>query len=412
MKKTIIVAISFLLMFSSLAQNRIILNNNGYIVIDNSAKIVLENSNTNAITVQGTGGNIVSENQEDEVIWLIGNASGLYSIPWTTTPVSQGGNGTKIPMTMNISAAGNNAGRFNFSTYETTTDSNAPYPSGVTTMNSGSSDGSLFTVDRFWKLDNSSYTTKPAAVLSFVYDDNTNEIGGSNSIVESSLVAQRWNSTISSWEGLTFGSTNAATNTTNGVVVTGANFFPIWTLVNGLTPLPVELIEQWVKATECRQVILWTVASETNASHYRIEVSIDAENWTSLGTVPAQGTTQNQMTYSYEDFTHRTDSYWYYKIVQVDHNGQVRDFQPMVAKNDCLNTSLISVYPNPFFDQVSVFSPSKATITIEDMNGKLVIETTLSEGTSNLNLAQLAPGVYTLCVINDKNQKVQKLLKL
>lgn len=399
-------------MFQAQAQNGIVLNNNSFIVIENSGKVVLENPNSNALTIQGAGGNIVSENETNELVWLIGNATGTYSIPWTTTPVSQGGNGTKIPMVMTISTAGNTAGKFTFSTYETSTDLNAPYPTGVTTMNSGSSDGSLYAVDRFWKLDNSTYTTKPAAVLSFGYDDNANEIGGSNLIVESSLVAQRWNSTLSSWQAILLGSTNSTTNTTSGVVVTGATFFPIWTLVNGLTPLPVDLTEQWVEANECHKRISWTIASESNASHYRIEVSLDAENWASLGTVSAQGTTQNQMTYSYEDFTPRMDSYWYYKIAQVDNNGQERSFQPMIAKNDCLNTSLISIYPNPFYGQVSVFSPTKATIAIEDMNRKLVIETTLSEGISQLNLAHLAPGIYTLRIMNNKDQKTQKLLKL
>jgi hypothetical protein len=57
-----IVVLNSLFVYS---QARLVLNNDIHIVIDNSAKIVLENPNPNAVTVAGTGGNIVSENQLD-----------------------------------------------------------------------------------------------------------------------------------------------------------------------------------------------------------------------------------------------------------------------------------------------------------------------------------------------------------
>ena len=40
------------------AQARLVLNNNGYINIENSAYLVVDNNNANAITTLGTGGNL------------------------------------------------------------------------------------------------------------------------------------------------------------------------------------------------------------------------------------------------------------------------------------------------------------------------------------------------------------------
>ena len=79
----------------SYSQGRLVINNNGFVVIDNSAFVVLQNSNPNALTTLGTGGNIVSEDEDDVIKWEIGLTTGTYTIPWTTN------SGTKIPLSIN-----------------------------------------------------------------------------------------------------------------------------------------------------------------------------------------------------------------------------------------------------------------------------------------------------------------------
>ena len=121
---------------------------------------------------------------------------------------------------MNLNIAGNAGGRFVFSTYETATDLNTVYPTyptaitSMTSPNLGMADGSLYVVDRFWILDNTSYTTIPSAILSFTYDDAANEIGGTNLLTESNLRAKRWNTNTSSWELALFGTTNTTNKNT------------------------------------------------------------------------------------------------------------------------------------------------------------------------------------------------------
>src|SRR3990167_8159187 len=86
-------------------QGRLILNNNAFMVVDNSAKVVIANPATNAVSTTGTGGNIVTESEFDQVIWNIGTSTGIYVITFTSQTTF-----TKIPFTANITAAGTGAG--------------------------------------------------------------------------------------------------------------------------------------------------------------------------------------------------------------------------------------------------------------------------------------------------------------
>ena len=62
------------------SQARLVLNNNGYINIENNAYLVIDNGAANAITLTGTGGNILSENETDLVKWNVGNAIGNHIV--------------------------------------------------------------------------------------------------------------------------------------------------------------------------------------------------------------------------------------------------------------------------------------------------------------------------------------------
>jgi gliding motility-associated-like protein len=224
------ISLLFSLIKISEAQNRIVLNQNPYLVISNGAYLVVDNPNTNAITTLGTGGNIVSENELNVVKWNINTHSGNYTIPFTTAT------NVKIPLSVNLVVPGTGASAaIIFSTYETATDSNTVYPSDVTNMNSGcSNSNALYAVDRFWRIDAGSYGTKPTPVINFGYNDAVNEIGGTNTINEHRLQAERFNSGANSWQTplKLYGVDNAVLNTVSGVSVAPADFYKSWTLID------------------------------------------------------------------------------------------------------------------------------------------------------------------------------------
>lgn len=409
----VIVVFNTLFVYS---QARLVLNNDIHIVIDNSAKIVLENPNPNAVTVAGTGGNIVSENQLDQLIWMIGSTTGNYSIPWTTRPVIQGGNGTKIPMSMNLNIAGNAGGRFVFSTYETATDLNTVYPTyptaitSMTSPNLGMADGSLYVVDRFWILDNTSYTTIPSAILSFTYDDAANEIGGTNLLTESNLRAKRWNTNTSSWELALFGTTNTTNNVTSSIIANTADFYPVWVLVDLNFPLPVQLTSQNIINRSCSNILSWITESEQNNSHYEIQRSMDLQTWETIGVVLGNGSTSSNSSYTFTDENAYSGTA-YYRIKQVDLDGNNTYLDAMDATMHCGSSESVTLYPNPFDQGIIVKNAANTSLELIDATGRIVFQTQLLETVEHIQLTEIASGIYTARISSKETTITHKISK-
>lgn len=392
-KKQILFLLFQIVTLQCIAQGRLILNNNVYLTVNGGGKIIIENPNPNAITTTGTGGNIISEDQQNQLHWIIGNATGTYTVPFTTKPTTLGGNSTKIPVEVQITGAGTGTGRFEFSTYETTTDLNMPYPMGVTHMNYGGSDVSLNTVDRFWRFNLDTYTTKPAATLSLTYDDAVNEIGGMNIIVEPVLRAQRWNPGVLSWEDLLFGTTNSVTNVTSGISVAGANFHDIWTLVYIANPLPVELVNFSVTCENGISTLHWTTISENNNDYFIVTRSGDGVNFEPIATVDGAGNSLNEMNYSHTDSEIRNQTV-YYQLVQVDFDGS-KSLSTVVSSQDC-SKSEVKLHPNPAGNYVYLqFGGIEVRdIQLYDAQGRLIQSVTDYDQSAIIDVSNLLSGAY------------------
>jgi hypothetical protein len=71
----IIVYLAFLHSFTVNAQARMVMNNNAFLVIENSAKLVITNGNPNAISTSGSGGNLITEDEFDQLYWHVESAT-------------------------------------------------------------------------------------------------------------------------------------------------------------------------------------------------------------------------------------------------------------------------------------------------------------------------------------------------
>jgi len=412
-----IIYIFILLPILGFSQNRIVLNNNGYIVIDNSAYLVIDNSNTNAITTIGAGGNIVSENETDVIKWEVGTTTGTYIIPWTTKPISQGGNGTKIPLSINKTTAGTGANsEFILSTWETATDFNTVIPSAVNNMNFNAVDKSLYVADRFWHIDALSYTAKPDVTLSIAYDPAANEIAGSNTITETNLMAQRFNTTLAHWESyLLFGTNNAPADRVDNIVVTAANFFEDWILVDNTNPLPVTLVNFDVICKEGFVEINWTTESEINNDYFVVEKSYDATTFFELETVQGAGNSNSIISYSVLDYGFNSTP-TYYRLKQVDFDGATTYFDIKTATCTTNEGNIISGYFSQNELVIDYFSanPNELEIVLFDIKGKLVFNHSFipNNGKNKVNLGlQLAKGMYVLNLQHGNNTINLKLIK-
>ncbi len=409
-KNTFVAIIAFtsllfvLFVQSSNAQSRMVMNNNAYLVIDNSAKLVINNSNPNAITTAGTGGNIISENENDKIKWMIGNTTGNYVVPFSTST------GTKIPFTQLITSAGAGGGHFLFSTYNGPNWNNTTYmPSDVTHMNNilTGLNNSAYVIDRFWIVDPQGYTTKPTSTMTFTYVD-AEHLAAGNTITEGNLAAQRFNSTSNVWgDYAPTGTVNAVTNTVSNVLVSPSNFFRSWTLSQTTNPLPVELLTYTIECASPQAKLSWTTASESNNDYFLIDQSVDGINFTEFKKITGAGSTNSTTIYS--EILPQGENY--YRLSQTDFDGTTEILGMLF--NNCKTTDFTIWQPSqePNLIMLNGLIEGKLELNVYDMNGKLIWNDnrTIESGIQQIKIGDAASGIY---LVNAKNNEMVKTLKI
>lgn len=398
-------------------QARIMINNDAYVTMAGGTAgtpiyVVVDNGNANAISTLGTGGNIVSEGEFNKVKWNLGTNTGAYTVPFYSQLAAAG---QKIPLTVNITSAGTAGTGIDFSTYRTSgvgSGANTPLPSMVTHFTdaaTGTVNNELFVVDRFWMIDAQGYTIKPDADLTIVYDNSAAEISSINTITETNLVAQRFNSTLNAWEGQTnqsglhfgLGTLNTGARTIGPFSITAADFFEAWVLVDRTSILPVQMLDMNVICEGSKNVITWSTATETDNDYFTIYRSSDAVNFTAIGTVQSIINSSITTNYSYTDQS-QLSGMVYYKIEQTDKDGTQESFQPLSANCSTTGTDIITHYSNGQELGINIQSgdDQDAILEILDAQGKLVYSNSqnLRKGLNQvvINHDHFAVGVYSL----------------
>jgi hypothetical protein len=110
----------------------------------------------------------------------------------------------------------------------------------------------------------------------------------------------------------------------------------------------------------------------------------------------------------------------YYRLKQVDFNGDYTYSNAVLIKKDIKENESISVYPNPFNDKVTVTvlanNQNNITLSLIDINGKEVTNSVMNvePGTSTFDLYELNKlknGIYFLRVLMENEIKTIKLVK-
>jgi hypothetical protein len=411
--KNLLFIISLIILpFIGYSQARLVLNNDGYINIEDKAFLVIANGYTNAIEVTPTGGNIISEGEENVIKWNIKDNTGNYIVPYTNP------SDVKIPLEVNITDAGNAGGSFILSTYRTGSD-NLPFPVDVTNLNSltlGASGASLFVIDRFWKIDYNSYTTKPGAELSFSYD-YANEGTGNNTIDEASLQAQRFNEFLSDWELILFGWANITNKKVENVTVYPNASHKDWTLVQGSSALPITLLYFESDCENGQTLLNWSTASENDNDYFVIDKSTDGYNFHQIATVQGAGNSNALINYSYRDKTPNV-SIVYYRLKQVNFSGKQQSFNIISANcsydnNFIVNQELFG--DNSLNFNIHTSTDESLSISLNDYSGRQIASKTtmVKEGSNQIEMndLHLVRGIYLLNIVGERNHYAAKLFK-
>jgi hypothetical protein len=399
MKKFSFLVILFFSSSFCFSQGQVVMSGNSFIVIDNSAKLVVENPNTNAIINSGTGG-IKTESEFDQVVWMIGTGTGAYVMPFVGSATNN-----QIPFTANITAAGTGAGEIRFSTYPGVDwDNNAYRPSDVTHMfdfNTNSINNSLYVIDRFWIIDPLSYGTLPSGTFDFTYIDAEHAFNGGNAIVEANLGAQRFHSGPNIWgDYMPQGTTNVATNTTTGVPVPVADFYRSWTLSLTTNPLFTSFKSITTNCENGKVVLNWNIESDNEIDFYSVNYINSEGEVEYLGSV-------NSSNSNYYSFTSNSYREGIFELVAVDFEGNQISLSKIAA--NCTDEHSNSVYYSNDNLNFNLYSEGNSTesIGIFDAAGRLVqsIELNLSNGanTAQVPFVDFSTGMYIVKTLSNDN---------
>lgn len=140
---------------------------------------------------------------------------------------------------------------------------------------------------------------------------------------------------------------------------------------SGDISLPVELLNFAVKQTADGCLLEWTTATESNNYGFQIDRENDvARVWETVAFITGNGNGSSVTNYSYVDNKFIEGCTVFYKLIQIDNNGQKR----VLAENSITRTPdrfLVSGnYPNPFNPSTNlrVELPEESLLKIEVIN--------------------------------------------
>ena len=188
-----------------------------------------------------------------------------------------------------------------------------------------------------------------------------------------------------------------------GIVLSGSRI-----LTNAFIVLPVKDLTFQLKEKGSSVIINWTVYQEENVSHYNLLRSDNGSSFRKIGSMKAMDN-NGKITYTYTD-DNALNGTNYYQIAVIDEDGK----QTFSEVRCILIKGKLQVYPTVFTRHFivnqSYNTPSLLSITNTD--GAILLQKTISQGTTNVDAGFLTSGVYFVQISNGPGKpEVFKMIK-
>jgi hypothetical protein len=144
--------------------------------------------------------------------------------------------------------------------------------------------------------------------------------------------------------------------------------------------------------------LFWSTASERSNAYFEIQRSFDGQYFQKIGQVKGSGTTQEHRDYAFNDFNFDGLTA-YYRLNQVDIDGTSTLSNTVSLQNSKGNR--VRIAPNPVGTEgvlVEVEGNGKKEILLQDVAGRILFQTVLTEQNVRIPTNQLASGLYFIAV--------------
>lgn len=272
---------------------------------------------------------------------------------------------------------------------------NTPLIGGRQAFTGSSSGAFLFT-----KIDLSAFTGKTVQIRFLFVSDQS---GGAEGwyIDDINLVS----------EASIFNSAQLLDNN-NQLVVTGDTI----TTINNVA-LPITLLSFTGEVQEKQNLLYWTTSSEHNNRGFEIQRSINRMDFIKIdfiNTNAINGNSNLNITYNVTDLNF-PPGINYYRLKQIDKGGKFSFSNIVALRNNSTLSRLISIYPNPVQDILSVKITSgvagKMAILIFDITGRQLMHEIIAEVNGDIifpiDVSRLAKGTYSLKAVFTNGHQTQ-----
>lgn len=185
----------------------------------------------------------------------------------------------------------------------------------------------------------------------------------------------------------------------------------------GASPLPVELVAFDAEGAADHIDVSWHTSSENNNAGFELWRGESPTAMENIAWIEGTGTTSFGTTYTYDDFTAQPNVEYYYRLRQVDHNGQA-EWSGVVSAAwlNAVDAFNWTIYPNPAKDEVFLqFSGREqrtGQLLLTNALGEVVWSQPLQDGIFNYrcNVSRFAAGVYHMTVLTKSGKETRKLV--
>ena len=192
-----------------------------------------------------------------------------------------------------------------------------------------------------------------------------------------------------------------------------------WVCENASCVTPVKFLYVNVESENNGTTINWATASEINNKYFVVQKSSDDIHFTNIDTVAGAGNSSTVRTYNYTD-KQANDGITYYRIVQVDYNGDYTYSEVRVAENTSSNYGIVSIYPQPLGKPEKLTinyllsQKSEVVVQIIDALGKGIYSgmLALDKGGNlfSIDAANYPPGIYCLIISSQDVTQSRKIV--